>query len=114
MMQDSGNLFAEIPTSLPAEVAETLCQSGAVRVERILSRGHTAPDAGEWYDQDADEWVVLLAGHARLRFENEEADRNLARGDWLYIPAHRRHRVTWTSDDETCVWLAVHAPAACE
>jgi cupin 2 domain-containing protein len=29
-------------------------------------------------------------------------------GDYLHIPAHLRHRVEWTAENEVTVWLAVH------
>jgi cupin 2 domain-containing protein len=102
-----GNLFAGIPAALPVEQFDPLLQTGAWRLERIVSRGHaTAP--GEWYDQDGDEWVILLQGQASLRFANEDAVRILAHGDYVWIPAHRRHRVEWTSRDPPAVWLALH------
>ncbi|QEM68906.1 cupin domain-containing protein [Geobacter sp. FeAm09] len=106
-MTASGNMFSHVPHDLPAELFETLANKGAVRIERILSRGHATPD-GEWYDQDRDEWVLLLAGSAGLFFDGEPEPRRLAAGDYLMIPARRRHRVAWTSPDETTIWLAVH------
>ena len=84
------------------------CECGAdagdQRVERIVSHGH-ASAPGDWYDQDGDEWVVLLAGDAVLRFERG-GDVALKAGDWIAIPAHSRHRVESTSAD--ALWLAVH------
>ena len=29
-------------------------------------------------------------------------------GDYVHIPAHRRHRVAWTDPAQATVWLAVH------
>jgi cupin 2 domain-containing protein len=49
-----------------------------------------------------------VAGSAGLLIEGETAPRMLAPGDYLYIPAHTRHRVEWTSVDKPTVWLAVH------
>lgn len=106
-MTDPGNLFSGLPGALPEERFETLLQSRHCRLERILSRGHATP-AGVWYDQDQDEWVVLLAGRAGLRFADEETPLTLIPGDYVWIPAHRRHRVEWTSNDEPAVWLALH------
>lgn len=88
---------------------EELFASGGVRIERILSCGHTSPAQG-WYDQVQDEWVALLQGEARLQFERS-AEVKLAAGDWLLIRAHQRHRVSYTSTQPPCVWLAVHVPA---
>ncbi|MEJ2383328.1 MAG: cupin domain-containing protein [Xanthomonadales bacterium] len=105
------NLFAGIPDDLPAELVDVLLRAGDVEIERIVSRGHASPPDG-WYDQARDEFVVLLRGAARLEFGDGTVVR-LAPGDWLNIPAHRRHRVAWTDPDRDTVWLAVHhGPAA--
>lgn len=100
------NLFAHVPPGLPDELTETLLDSPAVRIERIVSRGHASAD-DFWYDQEEDEWVVLLRGHARLAFDDGAADIELHPGDHLLIPAHRRHRVAWTHPEQDSVWLAV-------
>ena len=100
------NLFLEIPDDLPVELFTPLVDSDAVRIERIVSRGHATPP-GEWYDQDRHEWVLLLRGAARLAFADGR-EVTLAAGDWLEIPAHARHRVSWTDPDQDTVWLAVH------
>ena len=101
------NLFAEPLTPLPEELVEELVRSGGARLERIVSLGHATPP-GQWYDQDSNEWVVLLRGAAALRFEDEPEPRVLAPGDWIDIRAHRRHRVEWTAPSEPTVWLALH------
>jgi cupin 2 domain-containing protein len=101
------NLFADLPAHLPDELSEVLVRSPAARLERIVSLGHATP-AGQWYDQDTNEWVVLLRGAASVRFEDEPASRVLGPGDWIDIPAHRRHRVEWTATGEPTVWLALH------
>ena len=102
-----GNLFAGLPESLPAERFDSLVESPGLRIERIVSTGQGTPP-GEWYDQPGAEWVALLQGAAELRFEDEPEPRRLAPGDWVHIPAHRRHRVDWTAPETTTVWLAVH------
>lgn len=106
----AGNLFAALPAILRTEQVDVLTDAAGVRIERIISRGHVTPP-GEWYDGERDEWVALLAGAARLRFEGEAAPRALAPGDWLHIPAHARHRVEWTDPEQATVWLAVHFAA---
>jgi len=78
-----------------------------MRIERIVSTGQVTPE-GEWYDQEGDEFVFLVEGAARLHIEGEHEDRKLNEGDWISLPAHCRHRVTWTRDDPPTVWLAVH------
>ena len=75
-----------------------------MRIERIVSQGHSSPH-GFWYDQDQNEWVVLLKGAARLEFEDEKVE--LRHRDFINIPAHRKHRVDWTTPDEPTVWLGV-------
>ena len=100
------NLFRDIPQPLAEEFFETLVSSDDVQVERIVSHGHASPAAG-WYDQDRNEFVAVLSGAARIEFDDGTAA-DLAPGDWLDIPAHRRHRVAWTDEHHDTVWLAVH------
>lgn len=112
MRRPDGNLFAGISGTPGERTEEELVEriaagTGAgVRVERIVSRGHASPD-GFWYDQSEREWVVVLSGRARLRFEGDEDDVDLGPGDYVDIPAHTRHRVQWTAPGEDTVWLAV-------
>jgi len=101
------NLFSDIPGDLPDELLETLLDADSVRIERIVSHGHASPK-GFWYDQEQHEWVVVLRGAARLRFEADESSVDMKPGDSINIPAHKRHRVEWTTPDEPTVWLAVH------
>jgi cupin 2 domain-containing protein len=101
------NLFASIPTEIPAEIFQVLLETGNFRLEHIISAGQATPP-GEWYDQDAYEWVALLSGGAGLRFEDEPEPRVLRPGDYLLISAHRRHRVEWTDPGRPTVWLALH------
>ena len=99
------NLFADLPANLPDELFTTLLEAADVRIERIVSHGHASPD-GFWYDQEQHEWVVVLKGAARLRFEDEVLE--MGPGSFVNIPAHRKHRVEWTTPDEPTIWLAVH------
>jgi cupin 2 domain-containing protein len=100
------NLYREIPDDLTEELFETLVRTDAVHIERIVSRGHATPD-DEWYDQPRNEWVLVLQGAARLRFEDGR-EIGLAPGDWLEIAAREKHRVAWTDPDQDTIWLAVH------
>lgn len=99
------NLFSHLPSSLSEELTTVLAESPHVRVERIVSSGQSSPE-GFWYDQQQNEWVVVLKGNAVIRFDNGEELRMNA-GDHVLIPAHRKHRVEHTSADEPTVWLAV-------
>jgi len=100
------NLCGDLPASLPEELVEVLVESPHVRIERIVSTGHASP-AGYWYDQEQSEWVVVLRGEARLLFEGDGEPMHLVPGDHVLIPAHRKHRVEWTTPEEPTVWLAV-------
>ena len=100
------NLLSDIPSELPAELFETLAEAPGVRIERIVSRGH-ASDPGFWYDQATRECVLVVSGRARLQFEGEEPF-EVRPGDFVEIPAHRKHRVDWTDPDSPTVWLAIH------
>ena len=86
------------------EEIQILFQSGPVRIERIISNGHPSP-AGFWYDQEQDEWVILLAGSAELEFEGG-AVKPMASSEYLLIPSRQKHRVSQVSED--AVWLAFH------
>ena len=100
------NLLAPLPQPVSDEVTQELLRGGSFRLERIVSIGHTTP-ADEWYDQESDEWVLLLSGAARLQFENEHL-LDMRPGDAILIPAHQRHRVDWTDPQQQTVWLALH------
>ena len=102
------NIFKAIPDQLTEEIFEPLVESGSVRIERIISRGHASPASG-WYDQQHNEWVIVLRGEAVLVFEDGRSV-TLQEGDYLNIPAHSKHRVEWTVPDVETVWLAVHYP----
>lgn len=98
------NIFDALPQKMPKEVVETLIQAADVRIERIISHGHASP-ADFWYDQPQHEWVIVLKGAARLQFEDGMVEMKV--GDFLNIPAHKKHRVDWTTPDEPTVWLGV-------
>jgi len=104
------NLLRDLPPPADEEIFETLLSGGPFKLERIVTRGQTTPP-GQWFDQELDEWVIVLAGAARLRFEDQEQLVELVPGDWVHIAAHRRHRVEWVAPDQTTIWLAIHYAA---
>ncbi len=107
-MMKTGNLFENIPGTLPEELVEVLAEgNGKIKIERIISRAHSSPP-GFWYNQESTEWVTLLKGTAILLFEEGTEKRELNPGDWIEIPANTRHRVESTSPDEDSIWLAIH------
>lgn len=101
------NLFHPVPDARTGEVIETLLEDDSLRIERIVSEGQATPP-GQWFDQETDEWVVLLQGSAGLLFEGEPEIAVMRPGDYVFIPAHRRHRVEWTDSTQKTVWLAAH------
>ncbi|MPZ29949.1 MAG: cupin domain-containing protein [Rhodospirillales bacterium] len=102
-----GNLLAALPQRKAEEQVDLLVEGAGVRIERIVSTGRASPPAF-WYDQPDDEFVVLLTGAARLRFEEGDVTVDMKPGDWIEIPARVLHRVESTQAEPATVWLAVH------
>jgi cupin 2 domain-containing protein len=100
------NLLAALPDAHAAEVFTALLERPGFRLERIVSHGQATP-ADEPMIQDRDEWVLLVAGGAGLRID-DQPEIALAPGDHLLIEAGKRHWVTWTRGDMPTVWLALH------
>ena len=100
------NFLVGIPLNIQKEVTERIISNGNVRIERIISRGQSSPE-NFWYDQEENEWVILIKGRARLSFYDENKIVVLNEGDYLDIPAHKKHRVEWTDPDKETIWLAV-------
>ena len=99
------NIFQHIPDTIGEEIFEDIISTDTVRIERIISKGHSSPDSG-WYDQDEHEWVIVLAGAGTIVFEHGE-ELTLNTGDYINIPKHKKHKVKWTEPSEATVWLAV-------
>jgi cupin 2 domain-containing protein len=103
----TSNIYSEIPDDLPHEVFEEILRNGSLKLERIISKGHKTPN-GQWYDQDKDEWVILLKGSAGFLIEGEGETVVMKPGDYIHLPAHLKHRVEWTDSEEETIWLALH------
>lgn len=99
------NIFENIPDKIPDEIFETLINHNNVKVERIISKGQTSP-IDFWYNQDVNEWIILLKSHAKLLFEKGELI-ELLPGDHINIPVNTKHRVEWTDSANESIWLAV-------
>jgi len=102
----SDNLYKPTPDNLDEEIFELLVQGENVKIERIISKGHTSPDSG-WYDQAQNEWVLVLKGNASISFENGQVV-DLNEGDYLNILSHQKHKVIRTSTTTDTIWLAIH------
>ncbi|WP_353569901.1 cupin domain-containing protein [Candidatus Albibeggiatoa sp. nov. BB20] len=98
------NIFDNIPNSLEAESFLDLIQCKHVRIERIISTGQISAK-GFWYDQEENEFVIILEGHAIVEFEDYEVE--LKHGDFFNIKAHQKHRVKYTDINKPTIWLAV-------
>ena len=100
------NIYSSIPVDIPNELIQDILITDSFKIERIVSKGHSSPE-GFWYDQDQNEWVILLKGRAGLLLEGTDNIIELAPGDHINIPAHIKHRVEWTDPDIETVWIAV-------
>lgn len=98
------NIFDNILFDKNKEEVIEILKKKNIRIERIVSNGQRSED-GFWYDQEENEFVLLLQGDAVLEFENKEV--SLKKGDCIDIKSHERHRIKYTSSDEPTVWLAV-------
>ncbi|HHX34832.1 MAG TPA: cupin domain-containing protein [Gammaproteobacteria bacterium] len=105
-MSPSNNIFEPVPNEISNELFESIVTGDSVKIERIISKGHSSPKSG-WYDQDDNEWVIVLKGEAKIELEHQ-VPVHLVTGSYLNIPAHTRHKVTWTHPDIETIWLAVH------
>ena len=100
------NIFTSLPAALKTEAFDELLRGKNIRIERIVSQGHTSPETG-WYDQEDNEWVLVLEGAGTVLFDDGR-EVTLRKGDYLHIPAHAKHKVSWTAQDKQTIWLAVH------
>lgn len=99
-------LLQDLPATLDSEQVDELLRQANLRIERIVSTGQASAESF-WYEQSEHEWVIVLSGRARLRYEADGSELELGPGDAAYIPAGTRHQVAWTSPEEPTVWLAV-------
>ena len=105
-MNQLNNILKNIPENLPDELIDILAEGKNFRLERIVSKGHTSPK-GFWYDQIENEFLILLKGEAEILFEDDVKPVRLFEGDYINIPAHKKHRVKWTDPNTETVWLAL-------
>jgi len=106
MRKKAENIFVSIPDDLTEEIFEPLVNGKNIKIERIISNGHTSPKNG-WYDQEQNEWIIVLKGDAIITFKDKK-EIKLNEGSYLNIPAHTEHQVSWTSQKTETIWLAIH------
>ncbi|MBY0484806.1 cupin domain-containing protein [Nitrosomonas sp.] len=103
----SQNFFSGIPLDLgKEEFFELLVKNDTVMIERIISKSQKSQES-DWYDQEKNEWVMVLRGKAVLSFDDQTSVQ-LNEGDFINISAHKKHRVAWTDPENETIWLAVH------
>ena len=79
----------------------TLLEHKNIKINRIVSSDNVEPVK---YNQEEDEWVVLIQGKATLLILGKELI--LTEGETLFIPAKTTHSVLET--DTNTLWLAIH------
>ncbi len=98
------NIFEEIIIDKNEEKFFEIFKNETIKIEKIVSNGQTSPQ-NFWYEQEENEFVLVLEGFAILQFEDKEIE--LKKGDCLNIKAKQKHRVKFTSLDEPTIWFAV-------
>lgn len=105
-MKDEINNIFKLPIELlQQELSETLLDNDKVVIKKIVSTGQVTPP-GEWYDQEQNEWLIVLQGEGELGY-GDGSRIKLSVGDYWLIPAHRKHRVEYTSIEPPCIWLTI-------
>ena len=98
------NIFEEIIIDKNEEKFFEIFKNETIKIEKIVSNGQTSPQ-NFWYEQEENEFVLVLEGFAILQFEDKEIE--LKKGDCLNIKAKQKHRVKFTSLNEPTIWFAV-------
>ncbi len=99
------NIFIPNQSDPTKEQFDTLFQTPNLHIEKITSNEQVS---SEWYEQERDEWVVLIEGEGELLFDNGTKVK-LAKGEHLFIPKMQKHKVIYTSSP--AIWLAIHFKA---
>ncbi|MEZ4694085.1 MAG: cupin [Aliarcobacter sp.] len=98
------NIFDEIPVDKSEEKFFEIFKDEKIKIEKIVSNGQKSPQ-DFWYEQEKSEFVLVIEGFAIVEFEDFEVE--LKKGDCLNIKAYQKHRVKFTTLDETTIWFAV-------
>lgn len=91
------NIFRE------TAVIESLIETESVRVERVISAGHTA---GAPCEQGVHEWLIVLQGGTTIALGEEK--HRLGPGDHIFIPANAKSQVLDTARFEETIWVAAY------
>lgn len=99
------NIFDKVNVDKNNEEYITLLRDKSVRIERIVSNGQKSEE-NFWYEQDENEFILVLEGDAILEFE-DKGEVELKKGDFLDIKAREKHRIKYTSTSQPTIWLAI-------
>ncbi|XPV68687.1 MAG: cupin domain-containing protein [Halarcobacter sp.] len=102
------NIFDSLPIDKENEKFFEIFKNENIRIEKIVSNGQKSLE-NFWYDQKENEFILLLQGDAILEVieNNDIKEIKLKTGDYLDIKAHVKHRVAYTSESKTTIWLAI-------
>jgi cupin 2 domain-containing protein len=100
-MQNENLLLTEELPEADKEIFKTLLEHKSVSIKKIVSNTLKTPQT---FNQDTDEFVVLLKGCAKIEINGEI--KKLKSGDWLFIPKNTPHTLIKTK--KTAIWLAVY------
>jgi cupin 2 domain-containing protein len=103
-----GNIYSKIPSTKNKEIFQTLLQNKKIKIERVVSFGQVN-EKGKWLKEARNEWVMILKGAGKLRFQKDNRLIKLKAGDYIFIPANTSHCVEWTTLREKTIWLAVYS-----
>jgi cupin 2 domain-containing protein len=106
MTTNRGNIYAKVPAAKNKEMFRTLARRKGLLIERIVSFGQATPK-NSWLKEPRDEWVIVLKGEGKLRFQKGDHSVTLKEGDYILIPGRTAHRVEWTHPRKKTIWLAV-------
>lgn len=94
------NIFEKLPP-LENEIFEILHKQKDIEITHIVS---SSKIPNKEYDQEEDEFVLLLEGEARLSIEGKE--KLLKKGDYIFLPAHTKHKILHVKNNTH--WLAIY------
>ncbi len=105
---NKSNIYNNLPHNLSDELFETLISNENIKIQRIVSPKSFKSPQDKWFNQDRDEFVILLQGSAELLFKENKNTVKLKPGDHINIPRNTKHRVESTDKEIQTIWLAVH------
>lgn len=101
------NIFDSLPIDKENEKFFEIFKNENIRIEKIVSNGQKSLE--KFLVWPKNEFILLLQGDAILEVieNNDIKEIKLKTGDYLDIKAHVKHRVAYTSESKTTIWLAI-------